>query len=180
MTVQPGETHRLANVVASQFGLANSTGVLTVESTSGGSGLYPLLRGETFNLAVPDNQYGQGVPAFTDAEAAGANQSHYLVGLRQDASNKTTLWLFNPGPDVAFCDIVYRALDGSVIQTVSGVATPPGHLRQYLPRQLPLPAAGVADGFTVQINVQGGTLLAAAQVVNTTSGAPAYVKGVTR
>jgi PKD repeat protein len=180
VTLQPGETRRLANVVSSQFGLSNSAGVLTVASTSGGGGLYPLLRGETFNIANPGNQFGQGVPASTDAEAAAAGQSHYLVGLRQDANNKTTLWLFNPGSEVAVYDIVYRGLDGSVLQTVTDVATPPGRLRQYLPSQLPLPAAGVPNGFTVQVNVHNGTVLAAAQVVSMSSGAPAYIKGATR
>jgi PKD repeat protein len=180
VTLQPGETQHMANVVASQFGLNNTVGVLTVSSTSGGGGLYPILRGETFSLANPANQYGQGVPAFTDAEAAAADQSHYLIGLRQDANNKTTLWLFNPSADVAICDIVYRGLDGTVLQTVAGVAIPPGRLRQYLPGQLPLPAAGVPNGFTVQLKVHNGTVLGAAQVVNLSSGAPAYIKGVTR
>jgi PKD repeat protein len=180
LTLQPGQTSRLGNAVATEFGLSNTVGVLTVSSTSGGNGLFPVVQGETFNVANPANQFGQATPILTDDDAAASGKSHYLVGLRQDANNQTTMWLFNPSSALASFDVVFRGLDGSLIKTVPGLTLPPGRLRQFLPAQLPLPAGGVQNGFTVQVTVHAGTILGAAQVVNLTSGAPAYIKGVTR
>ena len=117
---------------------------------------------------------------FTNAAAAGPGESHHLVGLRQDAKNRTTLWLFNPSNVRGVYDIVYRNLDGTVIGTTSNVALGGGKMRQFSPGQHPLPAAGVANGFTVQIVVKEGQALSAAQVINNITNDPAYIKGEVR
>ena len=45
---------------------------------------------------------------------------------------------------------------------------------------MPLPAAGVQDGFTVQIVVNSGKVLSAAQVVNNDTNDPSYILGEVR
>jgi PKD repeat protein len=177
VTLQPGETKRLQNVVSGSLGVTNGIGLLTVTSDSA-VGVFPIVQGESYDNSNPAKRFGQSMTAISDADAAGAGQAHYMVGLRQDATHRTTFWLFNPGTTVAQYDIVYRALDGSVIATTKAVQLGAGKLRQFSPNQLPLPAAGAQDGFTVQIKVNSGKVLSAAQVVNNVTNDPSYILGV--
>lgn len=179
VTLQPGETRRLENVVGGQLGVANGIGVLTV---SGGSpnGIFPIVQGESYDTSLPTKRFGQAMAPLTDASAAGTGQTHYMVGLRQDATHRTTFWLFNPGTSTAQYDIIYRGLDGTVIGSTLGVQLGAGKLRQFSPNQHPLPAAGVQNGFTVQIVVKGGKVLSAAQVVNNGTNDPSYIQGEVR
>ena len=176
LTLNPGQTQRLSNAIATEWNLNNTVGVITVSSNAA-SGPYPIVQAESYNNAQPANRFGQSMMAFSDAEAAGVGQSDYLVGLRQDGKNfVTTFWVFNPSPtDFGVYDVVYLGLDGSVLGTVSDVSLPPGKVRQFLPAQHLIPAAGVVNGFTVQVKVKEGKALAAAQVLTTATGAPAYV-----
>ncbi len=63
---------------------------------------------------------------------------------------------------------------------LDGIALAPGKARQLSPNQHPIPAAGVAGGFTVQAQVRSSRLLAAGQVVNNGTNDPAYVQGAPR
>jgi PKD repeat protein len=177
VTLQPGETKRLQNVVAGSLGVSNGIGLLTVTSDSA-VGVFPIVQGESYDNSNPAKRFGQSMAAISDADAAGAGQAQIMVGLRQDATHRTTFWLFNPGTTVAQYDIVYRALDGSVIATTKAVQLGAGKLRQFSPNQLPLPATGAQDGFTVQVKVNSGKVLSAAQVVNNITNDPSYILGV--
>ncbi|HET9208903.1 MAG TPA: PKD domain-containing protein, partial [Thermoanaerobaculia bacterium] len=177
--LQPGETQRLQNVIASQWGINNAIGLLTIKSTSAG-GIFPIVQGESYDNSHPTKRFGQSMAALTDANAASAGQGQYLAGLRQDATRRTTIWLYNPGDANGVYDFIYRSLDGKVIATTSDVELAGGRLRQLNPTQLPLPAAGVQDGFTLQIVVKSGKVLSAAQVVNTGTNDPSYILGEVR
>ncbi len=177
VTLQPGETQRLENLISSQWNIKDSVGVVTLVSDSPNS-IYPIVQGESYNNADPNMRFGQFMAAFTDADAAGAGKSHYLVGLRQDVNNRTTYWIYNPSGQQAQYDIIYRALDGSELGRFSGILLGAGKLRQFSPSQHALPTTGVpGGGFTVQIKVNAGKVLAAAQVVNNKTNDPAYVQG---
>jgi hypothetical protein len=178
ITLQPGETQRLANVISDKWKVNNATGVLTVQS-AGVSGVYPIVQGESYDNTHAI-QYGQVMTAFTDADAAGAGQVHYLVGLRQNADYRSQLWLFNPGTESGSYDLIYRALDGSILGQIKDFVVSAGTTRQVRPVDNPLPAKGVVGGFTVQIVVHSGKVLAGAQVVNTVTNDPAYVSGKTQ
>jgi PKD repeat protein len=178
ITLQPGETQRLANVIASQWKLTNTMGLLTVES-AGVTGTYPIVQGESYDDAKPF-RFGQAMAPFTDGDAAGPGQMHHLVGLRQNADYRSQLWLFNPGTEGGSYDLVYRALDGSILGRINGFLLAPGTIRQVRPVDHPIPAKGVTGGFTVQIVVNTGKVLAAAQVINTVTSDPAYVSGKTQ
>ena len=175
VTLQPGETRRLENVVAGQWNVTNGIGVLTVQSTS--ATLFPVVQGESYDNSNPAKRFGQAMTAVTDSDAAGSGQASYLVGLRQDATHRTTLWLFNPGTTQAEYDLVYRGLDGSVVATTKGVFLGGGKLKQITPSQHPLPTAGVPSGFTLQVVVKTGKVLSAAQVVNNVTNDPSYIQG---
>jgi PKD repeat protein len=179
VTLQPGETQRLQNVVAGSLGVTNGIGLITVTSTSA-SGVFPIVQGESYDNSNPAKQFGQSMSAVSDTDAAGVGQAQYMVGLRQDATHRTTFWLFNPGTAIAQYDLVYRGLDGSVIATTKGVQLGAGKLRQFSPNQLPLPAGGVTNGFTIQVVVNNGTVLSAAQVVNNATNDPSYILGAVR
>jgi PKD repeat protein len=179
VSLQAGETERMADVIGSQWSLRNTVGVITVDSDAPG-GVFPLVQGESYDSATPTKRFGQFMPAMTEAQAAGTNASQYLVGLRQNAQNRTVYWVFNPGTVPCVYDLVYRALDGHELGRIPGLAMNPGIVRQFGPAQHKLPAGGVTDGFTVQVQVKSGKVLAAAQVVNAASNDPAYIVGVTR
>jgi PKD repeat protein len=179
LTLQPGETERLVNVIADKWGITDAAGVLTLDSDAP-QNVFPVIQGESYDNAKPAKKFGQTIPAFTDADAAGPGKSHYLVGLRQDAKHRTTYWLFNPGTTTAEYEIVYLGLDGKPLGNKINVALGAGKARQMSPGQHPLPKDGVKDGFTVRINVKSGKVLSAGQVVNNATNDPAYVKGELR
>ncbi len=177
VTLQPGSTERLENLLASQWSIRDSVGVVTLTSDSPNS-VFPIVQGESYDNSNPSKRFGQFMAAFTDEDAAGAGEAHYMVGLRQDADSRTTFWLFNPSNQQADYDIIYRALDGSELGRLSAIKLGAGKLRQFSPAQHALPATGVAGGgFTVQVVVRAGKALTAAQVVNNRTNDPAYVQG---
>ncbi|MFP5288511.1 MAG: PKD domain-containing protein, partial [Thermoanaerobaculia bacterium] len=178
LTLQPGETQRLVNVIADKWGITNAAGVLVLDSDAP-KNVFPVIQGESYDNAKPAKKFGQTIPAFTDADAAGAGKAHYLVGLRQDAKNRTTYWLFNPGTTTGEYEVIYRGLDGSVLGKLD-ILLGAGKARQVSPSQHPIPKAGVTGGFSVQVKVKNGKVLSAAQVVNNATNDPAYVKGELR
>ena len=181
LTLQPGETQRLENVVGTQWNIKDSVGVVIVDSDSP-NGVFPIVQGESYDTsnANPALRFGQFMAAFTDEDAAGVGQVQYLVGLRQDATSRTTYWLYNPSNQPGSYDLIYRKLDGTEIGRISAASLGAGKLRQLSPSQHPLPAEGVAGGFTLQVVVRSGKVLAAGQIVNNQTNDPAYVQGQTQ
>jgi PKD repeat protein len=180
LTLQPGETRRLVDAINRQWGLRNTVGVITLDSNAPG-GVYPIVQGESYESTNPSKRFGRTMVAMDESQAgAGPNGSQYLVGLRQDAKNGTTLWVFNAGSDPCVFDIVYRGLDGHELGRIPGWVLNPGKVRQLGPAQHKLPAGGVKDGFTVEVQVKSGKVVAAAQVVNSVTNDPAYIQGAKR
>ncbi len=181
ITLQPGQTERLENVIASRWNIRNAVGVLTITSTSP-NGVFPIVQGESYESTNTDpaKRFGQSMTALSDSDAAGIGKSQYLVGLRQDAKNRTTMWIYNPDAVTAEYEISYLGLDGRPIAPVSIVRLGAGKMRQFSPSQHPLPAAGVANGFAVQIKVKSGKVLSSAQVINNVTNDPAYIQGEVR
>ncbi|MEA2601799.1 MAG: hypothetical protein QOF89_2791 [Acidobacteriota bacterium] len=179
ITLQPGQTERLENVLFTTWGLRGGTGVLTLTSTSP-NGVFPIALGESYDNTNPQKRFGQTIVALSDADAAEATKKEVLVGLRQNASNKTTFWVFNPSAAAGEYDIVYRGLNGAVLGTIRGVKVAAGQVREIAPSQHPFKKAGVPSGFTVEIVVKSGKALAAARVVTTATSDPAYIQGVAR
>jgi hypothetical protein len=173
-TVTPGQTRRLANVIAGEWGVTDTVGVLTLTSDAL-DGVFPLAQGSSYDTANTLGRYGQTVPPVTDADAASPGQSQYLTGLRQNTTHRSTVWLFNPDAAVAEYDLVYRSLDGEVLDRVNGFRVPSGRVRQLSAGQHPVAVAG---DFTLQAVVKTGKLLMAAQVVNNNND-PSYARGQT-
>ncbi|HEX3311242.1 MAG TPA: PKD domain-containing protein, partial [Streptosporangiaceae bacterium] len=176
LTVAPGETQRLADVLDGQWSLKNTAGVLTIDPGTAGGALSSAI-GESYRSPLLGKRYGHALPVLADGDAAAAGQAQVLAGLRQDASNRATVWVFNPGPEVGEYDVIYRGLDGAELGRIA-VRLGGGRARQLSPPQHPLPEAGAPDGFTVVVRVRGGRALAAAQVV-VGSGDSAYLTGTT-
>lgn len=177
LTLQPGGTERLANVVDDRWGIDDAAGVLVLESDAPGDA-FPVIQGESYDNSNPQKRFGQTIPAFTDAQAADPGEAQFLVGLRQDADYRTTYWVFNPSSTATgVYDLVYLGLDGSVLGTIQDFTVASGKARQVSPSQHP---EGTEGGFTVRINVKSGKVLSAGQVVNNPTNDPAYVQGETR
>jgi hypothetical protein len=176
VTVAPGETQRLENVLDRQWNVKSAVGVLTIEPGTAG-GAFPSALGETYRSALLGKRYGHALPVLADGDAATAGQAQVLAGLRQDAGNRATVWVFNPGPEVGDYDVIYRGLDGAELGRIA-VRLGGGRARQLGPPQHPLPETGTPDGFTVEVRVKTGRGLAAAQVVGP-SGDSAYLAGTT-
>ncbi len=174
ITLQPRASLRLPNIV-SEWNVGSSVGVLAIHCDSG-AGVFPVAQAESYDVSNPSQLYGQFMPALTAADAAVPGKPLTLAGLRQNDVFRTTLWLYNPGDQVATYNVRYFDLDGHELPGETGVHAPPGKFRQINPGALPLPEGGVPDGFTARIEVTSGKLLAAGQVVND-SNDPAYIVG---
>jgi PKD repeat protein len=179
LSLQAGETRRLEDVIGRQWAIRNQVGVITLDSNAL-TGVFPIVQGESYENTNPTKRFGQTLPALTDAQAAGPGSSQVLVGLRQDAKNRTTFWIFNPSSQFASYDIVYLGLDGHELGRINDVVLPAGRMQQLSPAQHKLPGGVAQDGFTVQVRVKGGKILAAAQVVKNATNDPAYIQGETR
>jgi PKD repeat protein len=180
VSLSPGATTRLADVLKKQWNLTNQVGVVAIEGDPAGSappaGLVAF--GDSYRSPLLGKRYGHSMASMSEGDAAGPGRVHVLAGLRQDAQSKTTIWVLDAGAETLDCDVIYRGLDGAELGRIV-VKLAPGRVRQIGPTQHPLPEGGVADGFTVTIQVRTGKVLGAAQVVNNTSGESAYVRGVT-
>lgn len=181
LTLEPNRTLRLDDPLHALFGLLDATGVVVVEGASIG-GVLPAAQLESLDESVAataaPRRTGQLVAALGGSAKAGAGQRQVLVGLRQDASSRTVLWLHSPG-DGARVDLVYRDLDGVELGRLSGFTVAPWGVRQVAPARHPLPA-GFARRFTVEVLVESGEVLTAAQLTSTKPAAVVYVAGETR
>lgn len=181
LTLEPNRTLRLDDPLHALFGLLDATGVVVVEGASIG-GVLPAAQLESLDESVAataaPRRTGQLVAALGGSAKAGAGQRQVLVGLRQDASSRTVLWLHSPG-DGARVDLVYRGLDGVELGRLSGFTVVPWGVRQVAPARHPLPA-GFAGRFTVEVLVESGEVLTAAQLTSTKPAAVVYVAGETR
>jgi len=118
--------------------------------------------------------------AAASADVAGPGESQYLVGLRQDASFSTTIWLSNPTDGPAAYALEFLAVDGSVLGRLPAVQVGPGLIRELDPAQLPLPAGARTGPFTIRVAVDRGGVLSAAQVFDKATSDAAFVQGQTR
>ena len=181
LTLEPNRTLRLDDPLHALFGLLDATGVVVVEGASIG-GVLPAAQLESLDESVAataaPRRTGQLVAALGGSAKAGAGQRQVLVGLRQDASSRPVLWLHSPG-DGARVDLVYRDLDGVELGRLSGFTVAPWGVRQVAPARHPLPA-GFAGRFTVEVLVESGEVLTAAQLTSTKPAAVVYVAGETR
>jgi len=162
---------RLTNVV-SQWDVGDSVGVLRI-ACDGGGGVFPVVQGESYDVSRPLEVYGQFMPALSVDRAAEPDKPHSLVGLRQDADDRTTIWLYNPTDEVARYSLRYFDEAGNEIGGEENVGLGAGKFRQISPSQHP---EGIDGGFVVRVEVSSGKLLTAAQVVNAAND-PAYIVG---
>jgi len=179
VTLGPGESERLVNVIADKWQITNSVGVLTIQPTSADT---PVLRavGESYDNANPVRRFGQSMTPLSDADIATTGKSQSLVGLRQGDAWRSTIWILNPSSSSGLYDVIYRKLDGTILGRFTNLGLGPGKMKQIRPSEHPLGGASIEDGFTVQVLVKAGGALAAAQVINNRTNDPAYILGATR
>ncbi len=179
VTLQPGESQRLANVIADKWHITDQVGFLSFQSSTTGGPL-PRLTGESYDNANSARRFGQSMIPQSDDEAAGVGKGQVLVGLRQGSSWRTTVWVMNPSTSQGLYDVIYRKLDGTILGRFTNLSLAPGKMKQIRPSEHPLGGLAIEDGFTVQVLVKAGKALAAAQVINNRTNDPAYIRGETR
>jgi PKD repeat protein len=176
--LQPRASRRLVDILKNEWDTQNVNGYITFETKNGGSGPYAGVLGEIYDYANPKKVYGNVFSALSDDNAAGAGQSLALIGLMQNASYNTTLWIYNPGPGPAQAELVYRASsDGrELARTITG--QPAGVMRLVNPKGFPAAVQGLTEPFTVEMKVNFGNMIASGLMVSSATGDPTYVVGV--
>ena len=177
-TVEPGATAAVADARRRLCGDAAATGMLVASFDDGAEA--PVLAAFDSLVTPAGGRILRTAPSLDEAGAAQPGQTQHLAGLRQDGNGRTALWLLNPAATPGEFDLVYRSLDGTELGTTTGVRLGAGKLRQISPSQHPLPAAGASGGFTVEIAVRSGAVLAVGIVVDDLAAAPVVVEGETR
>jgi PKD repeat protein len=172
LTLAPGTTTRILDVLHSQWNIAKSTvGTLIFTSPAAADGIYPIIRGESYSTSLsPASRVGSVIPA----QGAGPAGNLTLLNLQKDSSHLTTLWFFNTSPTVATFNVVYLNSSGNVLGAKRGIQLGPGKMGRLRPADHPIPAS-VPGGFTVLVRPIAGTLLAAGLVQNTATGGTTYV-----
>ena len=159
ITLQPGETRRLTDVVHSQWGISNAIGILTLVSREP-SGALPVFQGESYNDAQPSRRYGQSMMAQGDGDAAGVGQRVILPACgRTPPTARRSGCSIPPAARALRSDLPGARRHGPRPARRRRARRRPGP--QLNPGQHPLPAGGVAGGFTVEAVVRSGKLLAA-------------------
>ena len=107
-----------------------------------------------------------------------AGQSLALVGLSQNATYTSTLWLYNPVPGPAQAEVIYRASsDGrELARTLTG--SPEGVMRLINAKSFPAAVQGLNETFTIEVHINFGRVMAAATMVSNATKDPTYVVGV--
>ncbi len=149
LTLQPGESQRLANVLSDKWGLTEAVGTLIFQSSSPGS-VFPVGEAEVYDNATPSRRFGQTIAAQTLAEAATAGKSQFLVGLRLETDYRSTITVYNPSATNTTFDLVYRGLSGNLLGTLAGRVLGAGKVQQINPSQHPFSVGGAPGGFTVE------------------------------
>ncbi len=172
-TVNPGATLYVGNVMK-LFQTKNVAGavVITVDGD-----VAPVVTSFN-NTFTRRNRFLDHLMARSAGDLAEAGELQYLVGLQQDATFTTSLFLFNPSAVPATLEVDCVGLNGSELGSPLDVQLAPGLGTQIEPG--PQQLGSHTGGFTVLLRVRKGQLLSSAQVVNRTTGEPAYVPGVTR
>ena len=177
-TVAPGATWSVADARRRLCGSAAATGMLVASFDDGAE--EPVIESFDSMVTPGGGRLARPSPAMQEADAALPGQAQHLVGLRQAGNSRTALWLLNPDTAAGEYDLVYRGLDGIVLGALPAVRLGAGKMRQISPSQHPIPAAGAAGGFTVEIVVKSGALASVGMIVDDLGGAAVVVEGHTR
>jgi hypothetical protein len=173
-TINPGATLYIGNVM--QLFQAKIVPGAVVISVDG-----DVAPGVTsFNNTFVRNKFLNHMMARASGDLAEAGELQSLVGLQQDATFATSLFLFNPSAVPATYEVDFLGLDGGELGSPLDVQVNPGLGKQIEPGPGQLPAGAHTGGFTVLLRVRKGQLLSSARVVNRTTFEPAYVPGITR
>ncbi len=173
-SIGPGATLYVGNVIQ-LFETRNVPGALVI--TVDGD-VAPVVTSFN-NTFVRRNKFLNHLMARASGDQAEAGELQYLVGLQQDATFATSLFLFNPSAIVADYEVDFLGLDGALLGSPLDVQLDPGLGKQIEPGQPQLPAGLHTGGFSVMVMVRKGELLSSARVVNRTTFEPAYVPGTT-
>ncbi len=176
-TLAPGESLRLGNLLATDFGYTG-TAALRITATDGNI----LVSSRTYN-DDPAGTYGQTVPAIDGGQATPSGARATLIQLSRspDPSTgfRTNVGLVNVTDETITVDVELFAADGSPLGLVSR------NLRAFEHRQLNdvfhiAGADDVVDGYVVARTASaGGRFICYASVVDNGSGDAVFIPGAT-
>ena len=176
--LQAKESRRLVDILKTEWNAQNINGYISFETTNAGSGPYAGILGEIYDYSKATKIYGNVFGALSEDDAGEPGQSLALVGLSQNATYTSTLWLYNPGPGPAQAEVIYRASsDGrELARTLTG--SPEGVMRLINAKSFPAAVQGLNETFTIEVHINFGRVMAAATMVSNATKDPTYVVGV--
>lgn len=174
VTVPPGSSVALADVVAQPFGESESTGAILIRSD------VPLMvNSKTFNDS-PDGPFGQGIPGFPLSDALTTGAEARLIQLSRSPSastgSRTNVGFAEAGGIGTQLEVSLFAGSGQVLGTVPVTLLPYEH-RQINDIFAHVTEGSVSDGFAViRARSPGAAFFAYASVVDNNSGDPIYIQ----
>ena len=173
VTVAAGRTLRLADVVATGFGLSGTSGTVLYE-VAGGDAAAVLVRGDTYNRLNPRERYGQSLPGIPVADAAPAGRPVFLPGLQDAVQYRYNLGVQSAGARRARVRVLEGAT-GAVLHD-GEVAVPPFGWTQLvdLERSLQL---GAASGWYLEVTGLDGAVAASGNLIDQRSNDSINIAG---
>ncbi|MEW6337244.1 MAG: beta-galactosidase [Acidobacteriota bacterium] len=174
LTVGPGETLEVRDLVASLFGV-EASGALRLDLLAGEA----VIGSRTYNLA-PGGTYGQFVPAAGPAAGTTRGVATVLFPVAgspvRERGFRTNLGLLNLSEVPIDVSVARYRLPGTQLSSL-GVRLAPNEWRQ-LSDVFPAPAGSEEYGFLeIRVLTTGGRVLSYASVVDNVTGDPVFVPG---
>lgn len=180
LSLAPGESLRLGDVLAAEFGFEGQAALL-VTPTAGriavSSRTYNLL-GAGNDLGLPAGAtFGQFIPAVPLGAALGAGEEGRIVQLQHDAAFRTNLALVNASAVECRIEADLHAADGTRLGTISPTLAPREYrqINRVFERATSDP---VDDGYAVVRTSDACSFHAFASVVDNLTGDPVAVNAV--
>lgn len=186
LNIAPGESLRLADVLAGEFGVDEGAAALVLRPSSGRiivtSRTYNLL-GSGNDLGLPEGStFGQFIPAQSTREAIRFGEQGRLIQLSHDRSSgsgfRTNLGVVNVTEDDCRVEIELYEANGHLLGMVP-VELPPMGYRQFNRVFAKVTPGTVEDGYAVvRTTSVGGAFFTYASVVDNLTGDPVAVSAV--
>ena len=171
VTVAPGATQSIADIVKSTFNVDGSTGALVIEMTDRDARSVALTS-RTFNTS-PTGEFGQDIPAVDAANALRAGDIAALPGPSSITGTRFNFGLYVT--EAASIDWEVVRSNGVVVAT-KNVAYAAGEHAQYNSGIQTLLGVTPLDNDTVQAHIKSGRAIFYGSVINAT-GDPTFVPG---
>lgn len=172
VSIGPRETLALPDIVASAFGLGDTTGAITIDTDEVGARKLAV-SSRTFNTTTT-GEFGQDIPAIRISEALRAGDTGVIAGPSRSFEHRFNFGIFSVEDSRVEWRLIRR--DGTVAATLEQ-SYGPGVQVQYNSGVITLLSSGPEDSDVIQAHVLSGRLFVYGSFVNEATGDPTFVPG---